>query len=93
MLPIRGHDAKTEKTYRIVGPLCTTIDTLAHRAVMEELRAGDLLGVHCAGAYGPSASPVNFISFAPPKEIDVLGENGDRTMEDISWMTSPFPSS
>ncbi|MCZ6862197.1 MAG: type III PLP-dependent enzyme [Alphaproteobacteria bacterium] len=90
MLPVRAHEPAVEKTYRIVGPLCTTIDTLAHRVTMGELHAGDLIGVHCSGAYGPSASPLNFISYEPPKEIAVLEEDGGHKFEDITWMKSPF---
>ena len=57
---------------------------------MGELHAGDLIGVHCSGAYGPSASPLNFISYEPPKEIAVLEEDGGHKFEDITWMKSPF---
>ena len=33
------------------------------------MQEGDLLGVHCSGAYGLTASPVDFISHAPPREF------------------------
>ncbi len=57
------------RPYELVGPLCTSIDTLGHGVELPELREGDLLGVHCSGAYGLTASPVNFISHEPPREF------------------------
>jgi diaminopimelate decarboxylase len=57
--------------WELVGPLCTSIDTLGHGVELPELREGDLLGVHCSGAYGLTASPVNFISHEPPREFAV----------------------
>jgi diaminopimelate decarboxylase len=57
------------RPYELVGPLCTSIDTLGHGVELPELHEGDLLGVHCSGAYGLTASPVDFISHAPPREF------------------------
>ena len=59
------------RPYELVGPLCTSIDTLGHGVELPELHEGDLLGVHCSGAYGLTASPVNFISHEPPREFAV----------------------
>ena len=61
------------RPYELVGPLCTSIDTLGHGVELPELHEGDLLGVHCSGAYGLTASPVNFISHEPPREFAVEG--------------------
>ena len=61
------------RPYELVGPLCTSIDTLGHGVELPALREGDLLGVHCSGAYGLTASPVNFISHEPPREFAVEG--------------------
>ena len=61
------------RPYELVGPLCTSIDTMGHGVELPELSEGDLLGVHCSGAYGLTASPVDFISHAPPREIAVEG--------------------
>ena len=61
------------RPYELVGPLCTSIDTLGHGVELPELHEGDLLGVHCSGAYGLTASPVNFISHEPPREFAVAG--------------------
>jgi diaminopimelate decarboxylase len=59
----------------IVGPLCTPLDTLARSALLPALKAGDLIAVLQSGAYGPSASPGNFLSHAPAAEM--LVENGE----------------
>jgi diaminopimelate decarboxylase len=64
----------SRRAYELVGPLCTSIDTLGHGVELPELREGDLLAVHCSGAYGLTASPVNFISHEPPREIAVEGD-------------------
>ncbi len=61
------------RRYELVGPLCTSIDTLGHGVELPELQEGDLLGVHCSGAYGLTASPVHFISHAPAREVAVEG--------------------
>ena len=63
------------RPYELVGPLCTSIDTLGHGVELPALREGDLLGVHCSGAYGLTASPVDFISHEPPREFAVEGDN------------------
>ena len=37
------------------------------------LEEGDLIAIHASGAYGPSASPVRFISHPEPREVWVDG--------------------
>jgi diaminopimelate decarboxylase len=59
----------------IVGPLCTPLDTLARKAEMPDLSAGDIIAVLQSGAYGRTASPVGFLSHPLPTEI--LIENGN----------------
>ena len=61
------------RPYEIVGPLCTSIDTLGHAALLPPLEPGDLIAVGCSGAYGPTASPTGFISHPPPREVAVEG--------------------
>lgn len=61
------------RPYELVGPLCTSIDTLGHGVELPTLHEGDLLGVHCSGAYGLTASPFNFISHEPPREFAAEG--------------------
>ncbi len=73
-------DAPTE-AFELVGPLCTTIDTLGHGVKMDGLDVGDVIAVHCSGAYGLSASPIHFISHDPPKEIIVETRGGEVVTE------------
>ncbi|MGV9943179.1 type III PLP-dependent enzyme [Streptomyces sp. NPDC003401] len=56
-------------TWNIAGPLCTPNDTVAKSVALPELRPGDLLGILRSGAYGPSASPVYFLSHGYPAEV------------------------
>ena len=62
-------EIRAQAEYDLVGPLCTSIDTLGHRVKLPTLDVGDVIAVRCSGAYGPSASPVFFIHYPPPKEI------------------------
>lgn len=56
------------------GPLCTPLDKIGSGVNMPEIRAGDVIAVHCSGAYGMTASPVLFISHPMPKEIFAVGD-------------------
>ncbi|MFI1018824.1 type III PLP-dependent enzyme [Streptomyces sp. NPDC020965] len=58
--------------WNITGPLCTPNDTLAKKIKLPPLRQGDLIGVDRSGAYGPTASPVHFLSHGYPAEVLVL---------------------
>lgn len=64
----------------LVGPLCTSIDKLGRGVTLPALEEGDLVAVHNSGAYGPTASPVHFISHAQPREILA----GPETMRDVT---------
>ena len=57
----------------ISGPLCTSIDKLGSAVTLARLDEGDLLAIHQGGAYGPTASPVHFISHPLPREVLVDG--------------------
>lgn len=57
----------------LVGPLCTGLDILASDVVLPRPRAGDLLGVLDAGAYGYSESMPLFLSHPIPAEVVVDG--------------------
>ncbi|MFJ9718471.1 type III PLP-dependent enzyme [Streptomyces sp. NPDC101213] len=61
--------AEEHGTWNIAGPLCTPNDTVAKSVALPELRPGDLIGVLRSGAYGPSASPVYFLSHGYPAEV------------------------
>lgn len=56
-------------SYTLTGPLCTSIDRLAHGAELPEVRVGDVLAVPMSGAYGLTASPTRFISHPEPREV------------------------
>jgi diaminopimelate decarboxylase len=73
-----------EQPYDLYGPLCTSIDTLGRGVKFPGLDVGDVIGVRCSGAYGITASPLNFISHPPPKEILVEARDGRTVVEDIS---------
>jgi diaminopimelate decarboxylase len=53
----------------VVGPLCTPLDTLGRQVALPDLKAGDLIGVLQSGAYGLTASPLEFLSHPTPQEI------------------------
>jgi diaminopimelate decarboxylase len=92
--PIRNLSASErspERTYRVVGPLCTAIDTLALRIELPTTNAGDLLGVGCSGAYGPTASPLFFISHAAPREV-WWNEGAEPELLDTSWLPELSPT-
>ena len=58
----------------VSGPLCTPSDILGDRVALPALSPGDLIGIFRSGAYGASASPVQFLSFGHPAEV--LVEDG-----------------
>ena len=62
--------SKTEVA-SIVGCLCTPLDRLADRADLPEAQVGDLVAIFCAGAYGASASPAQFLGQGPAAELFV----------------------
>jgi diaminopimelate decarboxylase len=61
-----------DEPYTITGPLCTPNDVIAKRVPLPAVSPGDLLAVERSGAYGPSASPVLFLSHGHPAEVLVL---------------------
>jgi diaminopimelate decarboxylase len=75
---------RPEQELTLVGPLCTTIDTLATKLRMPDLRRGDLVAVGSSGAYGPTSSPSGFISHPPAREVWVEGAGRDARIEDVS---------
>jgi len=81
-----GGQGEPEKV-NLVGPLCTSIDRLAVGVMLPRIEEGDLVAVHNSGAYGLTASPIHFISHAPPREIliDAAG------MRDVTHIP-PLPS-
>jgi diaminopimelate decarboxylase len=56
---------------QVCGPLCTPGDVLGKSVPMAEVEPGDLIGILKSGAYGLTASPVDFLSHAHPAEVMV----------------------
>lgn len=56
------------ETVTLSGPLCTALDTFGTHTLPVPCE-GDLIAVLNAGAYGYTASPINFLSHAPPVEV------------------------
>lgn len=53
----------------VAGPLCAPFDVLARDIDLPRAQPGDLLVVHCSGAYGASASPLDFLGHPHPAEL------------------------
>lgn len=53
----------------LVGPLCTPLDLLGDRMVLQQAEVGDFAVVFQSGAYGASASPQSFLSHPECPEI------------------------
>ncbi|WP_042386373.1 type III PLP-dependent enzyme [Streptacidiphilus melanogenes] len=66
-------DEPSIEHWNITGPLCTPNDLVGKKVALPELRPGDLLGVLRSGAYGPTASPVHFLSHGYPAEVLMVG--------------------
>jgi diaminopimelate decarboxylase len=61
--------AEVLETVNVVGPLCTPLDILGHRIALPHAEPGDLIVVFQSGAYGLTASPINFLSHPHPGEV------------------------
>lgn len=59
---------ETREVVSVVGPLCTPLDLLADRMEMAQADVGDLIVVCQSGAYGYTASPLQFLSHRAPVE-------------------------
>ena len=62
-------DAAADEEASVVGCLCTPLDRLADKAGFPRAEAGDLVAVFCAGAYGATASPAQFLGHGPAAEM------------------------
>ena len=62
-------DAPVEEQASVVGCLCTPLDRLADKAGFPRAEVGDLVAVFCAGAYGATASPAQFLGQGPAQEM------------------------
>jgi diaminopimelate decarboxylase len=66
---VTRHGELADRQYTVTGPLCTPDDVLGRRVALPEVRPGDLIAVGRSGAYGPTSSPVLFLSHGHPAEI------------------------
>ena len=64
-----GADPGEEVT--VTGCLCTPLDLLADEAMLPRAEVGDLVAIFCAGAYGLTASPQEFLSHPRAREVQV----------------------
>ncbi|MVZ96224.1 pyridoxal-dependent decarboxylase, exosortase A system-associated [Sphingorhabdus sp. IMCC26285] len=63
------YGAEPTEVATIVGCLCTPLDKLSDSAHLPRAEVGDLVAIFCAGAYGASASPANFLGQGPATEL------------------------
>jgi diaminopimelate decarboxylase len=64
-------DAEPCEVQSVVGCLCTPLDRLSDQAMLPSAEVGDLVAIFCAGAYGASASPANFLGQGAALEMMV----------------------
>lgn len=62
-------DAAVEEEASVVGCLCTPLDRLTEKGGFPRADVGDLVAVFCAGAYGATASPAQFLGHGPAAEV------------------------
>jgi len=62
-------EAPADEVQSVVGCLCTPLDRLSDSALLPRAEVGDLVAIFCAGAYGASASPANFLGQGPALEM------------------------
>ncbi len=62
-------NAEASEEANVVGCLCTPLDKLADKAWLPRAEVGDIVAVFCAGAYGATASPAQFLGQGPAMEM------------------------
>ena len=62
-------DSEASEEASVVGCLCTPLDKLADKAWLPRAEVGDVVAVFCAGAYGATASPAQFLGQGPAREM------------------------
>ena len=78
------------REYLLVGPLCTTLDTLAIGILLPELHCDDVIAIGASGAYGLTASPTHFISHPVPREYLVAGPANAEIL-DVTELSAEYP--
>ena len=61
-------DSTEKEIVNIVGKLCTPLDIIGDELEASVAEVGDYVAILQSGAYGYSASPINFLSHELPKE-------------------------
>jgi diaminopimelate decarboxylase len=61
--------AEPAETVNVVGPLCTPLDLLGDKVELPHAEPGDLIAVLQSGAYGYSASPLQFLGHPAPGQV------------------------
>lgn len=71
LIPLSGAPAaeRARERVEVVGPLCTTLDSLGSNVDAPRLEAGDYVAIPNAGAYGVTASLTGFLSRPSPLEL------------------------
>ena len=62
-------DVPASEVQHIVGCLCTPLDKLSDKGFFPRAEVGDIVAIFCAGAYGASASPAQFLGQGPAREL------------------------
>jgi diaminopimelate decarboxylase len=62
-------DENARETVTVVGCLCTPLDLLGDKVELSRSQVGDLVVVFQSGAYGRTASPMDFLGHPHPAEI------------------------
>jgi diaminopimelate decarboxylase len=69
-LAVANHmDEVATEVATVVGCLCTPLDLLGDKVELPHAEIGDLVVVFQSGAYGLTASPMNFLSHPPAIEV------------------------
>ena len=68
-LTVANRIGSQAETVDVVGPLCTPLDILGSNMELPIAEAGDYIAVFNSGAYGYSASPLEFLGHPHPQEI------------------------
>ncbi|MEP2783034.1 MAG: acyl-CoA dehydrogenase family protein [Pseudoruegeria sp.] len=85
LLPATPRSLDETSVCAMTGPLCTPMDVILSAVDVANPIAGDLVCIHQSGAYGPTASPVNFLGFGGPSEVMVDGDRLTVVHSAPSW--------
>jgi len=61
--------SKEKEVVNIVGKLCTPLDIIGDEIELSKAEVGDIVAILQSGAYGYTASPINFLSQPEADEI------------------------